>query len=724
MDSLYIGGVDCTNYVKIDTPDMEFQLNTRAMFEMEFLDTSGVLRPDLNDEVIYTKDERGLTASGSASSTVVTASVGLFAADDVGKVMTIPGAGVAGATLRVVIVTFLSSSQVNVEFALNTTVASAAIRVGKCIFAGTINDYDEQPFFADDGIQMRMSCEDYNAKAELVLFNGISVGPTLRDHVDTSLISGLASNYGIRRDPAMATGPSLGIIGVPFQYVMEFWKTLSRMSGWVFYVDQAKVVRWVQVGTILAPMDIDDTLPLAGTLKIGKTYNQYRNSQWVWYGGSSQFTYTESETGDGSTVRWGLTGAPVGGFPSAGYVTVTVSGVTFDLPLSLEGSGATAWTYNPLTNELVVTAALAVGDTWSLTYLNQGPLVVNREDAAGIAAHGLRTNITNVEAITTAADAEAYADDLLRRYSRTPRIITFDTYDDRFAPGQTAAANLPNRGLTGEDFLIDSISSRDDGSGNVDEHIIYSIHAIEGEEFQNLWIEFFRDQAGGSLGGQTGSPAPAPNPAPTSDYPQVVATTQRAYNTANTIYPINLPAHDVGDLLVVFIGHSSHNDLSINAASTTGWTELVNDSTALSLPSGACYYKFAESTGERLTISNATSNKAQATALRIQNARSIEVSAAVKVNPQATTSDPTTLTPVGGSQPYLWLVYMHSASGTNGTITPPTGFANFVRVTSNDASQVSLSLARREETASSKNPGVWSHSNQVSINWVFAIRPI
>jgi hypothetical protein len=723
MDSLYIAGVDCTNYVQIETPDWEFQLNTRATFEMEFLDTSGALRPELNDEVIYTKSERNLTVSISASNIVVTASVGLFAATDEGKVIVIPGAGPAAADLHVKILTFLSSSQVEVEFAAGTTVSGVVARVGERVFLGTINDYEERPFFADSGIHMRITCEDFNAKAELVLFNGISVGPTLRDHVDASLISGLTGGYGVVRDPAMATGPTLGVLGFNFKYVMEIWKELSRISGWVFYVDQVKVVRWVEVGTIVAPISLDETLPLAGTIKITKSYNQYRNSQWVWFGGSAQAEHTETETGDDVTTAWGLEGAPVGGFPSRGYVTVTISGSTFDLPIGLAGASTLEWTYNPTTNQLMRSFPLATGDSWSLTYLNQFPLVANVSDSAEILAHGLRSNITQVDEITTRADAEAYGNDLLRRYARTPRKISFDTYNDQLKPGMTVTVNLPNRGITGEDFLIDSVSSRDDGSGSEDEHIIYTISMIEGEEFQNLWIEFFRDQNGGSLGGATGSPGVPPS-ATTSDFPVVVATTQQAVNTAATNYPINLPAHDIGDLLVVYIGHSSHNDLSINAASSTpGWTELVNGSVALSLPSVAVYYKFATTNAELLTITNATSNTAQWVAWRVVNARSIQVSAAITRNPQGTTTDPANLISAAGIDNYLWVTILQSTSGTNGTITAPTGFGNMTRVTSSSASQTSLCVARREERSASKDPGVWSHTNQVAITYTLAIRP-
>jgi hypothetical protein len=725
MDSLYINGVERTNYVRIGTPDFDFQLNTRAIFSMEFLDTSGLVRPDLDDEVIYTTNERTLTVSIGAGNVVVTASVGTFTADDEGRAIVIPGAGTAGADHHAKILTFMSGSQVEIEIAAVTTVASASARVGDRKFCGMIVDYDEQPFFADDGILMRIDCADYNAAAEEVLINGISSAGagTLRDHVDWSLTSGLDSQYGIVRDPAMAAGPTLGVLGYAFKYIMEVWKDLSLKSGWVFVIDQFKVVRWIEPGTWLAPFDLDSSYPLADTVKINKTYNQYRNSQWVWYGGSGQFEYTDTATGDGSTARWTLTGAPVGGVISRGYITVTISGATYDLPVGREGVDALEWTYNPLTNELVRSSALGSGDSWSLIYLTQGPLVVNRTDPAGITAHRLRTKITQVDSITNAADAEAHADDLLRRYSRTPRVLTFDTYDDRLRPGMTITVNLPNRGISSIDFLIDSMATRDDESGQENDHLIYSVHAIEGEEFFNLWIEFYRDQAGGSLGTTTGSPAPAPTPPGLgTGFPVVTGWLSRVTSSVSN-YTITFPPHNPGDRLMVFIGHSSHNDLSINAAgSSSGWVQVFQDDVALSLPTVALFSKIAVSSNEQLVITNATSNIAHWIALVLTNAAEVEASAEVVLNPQNTNIDPPSLAMSRGFDNHLWMVVMMQTGGVGPTPVPPTGFGNTIQTTFSTGN-TRINLARREEAAASKDPAAWSHGNAVAITFTVGVAP-
>jgi hypothetical protein len=518
-DSLYIDGIDRTNYLKIESPEMEFQLNTRAMFNLEFLDTAGVARPSLGQEVFYTKNERAVTVSGTATSPVIT-SAAQFLPSDEGKVIVIPGAGVAGATLSVFIRAYVSASQVGVEFDLDTTVAGASARIGERKFGGHIVNSQEEPFYADVGIRMQITCADYNASAEQPLINGISSGPNLRDHVDWSLI--VMTTYGTRRDPNMALGANLGVQGFGFIYVMEVWKRLSLATGWVFFIDCANVVRWYAVGDLVAPIDIDGTVPLINTLKISQSYDQYRNDQWVWFGGSQAAEYTETQVGNSIQRRWTLEGAPVGGFlrrntedgvyPSLITIERNPGAVTSNHDIGREGVDVTEWTYNPLTNELVHVGGttLDTDDRWTITYINQFPLVVNRTNPTQVLVHGLRSQITTANDTLDRAAASAYADDLLRRYARTPRIIEFDTYNESFLPGQQVTVNLTSRALGMVQFLVDSVTTRDDGSGQT-EHLIYSIHAIEGEEFQNLWPEFFRDQNGGALGG-SGTPGPAAPP--------------------------------------------------------------------------------------------------------------------------------------------------------------------------------------------------------------------
>src|SRR6266540_3012570 len=368
--SLSINGTDRTGNVRIDTTSFDEQLNGQQSLDFEFLDTSGAIRPDLGQELIIYDNPRTFSASISASSTALTGSG--FSIADIGRMITIPGAGSGGTLHTSKVFGYVNSTHLTLEHAAGTTVASVTTTISDRKFAGRITDYEESPFYADSGILMRMTVADYNEAATIELINVGFVGQTLKAAV-TVCVSILAS-HGVRLDPNMATGPVLPDSEFAFPYIDAVFNRFSELTGWVWYIDNSNTLRWFAPGALSATT-LDSTLPLEGTFKISKSWGDYRNVQWLQIGGSQQRDLPETFTGNGSVRSFQLTAVPVNN-PPAGSVRVTRNpgAVITDYPLGVFG-GPELWTYHDngagarTLDQNVSDPVLGASDTVALTYL-------------------------------------------------------------------------------------------------------------------------------------------------------------------------------------------------------------------------------------------------------------------------------------------------------------------------------------------------------------------
>jgi hypothetical protein len=506
-DSIYINGVDHTTKVKVETLEWEIEANTLSNMDFDFLDTGGIIRPDLSNYVVYTKNERSVTTSTTSGNPVIT-SASLFLPTDHKRTIVIAGAGPGGIPLEAR-ASYISNSQMSLEFAPSVSVVGASARIGDRQFAGHVIDCEEQAFYADSGIDMHLVVANWHQVVSDQVINAPYVGQTLSQivtHVYNSVLSGV----GLRLDPALASGPVIDSVGYAMAYIDEVFNDLSKRTGWIWYVDDCGVIRFYAPGTVAAPHTITSSIILEGTFKKKRTFNEYRNSQWLWIGGSTQRDLTLSFVGNGVQRRFPLDGGISAiATPPSGSIEVTrIPGPDVqNLPVGIFGVDALEWTWDTTTREWVHTGGTVLdsNDAIAIRFGVQYPIAMYDEDSAEVAARGRKVRVDRNDSIFDLGDGDNYITALLRRYGQNPPIkISFDTYTTGFAPGQTATVNLPNRGISSVSFLIDSVSAEVDEIGD----IIYAVTATEGDEFQPFWIEFFKDDVSGGSGSVTYTPAP------------------------------------------------------------------------------------------------------------------------------------------------------------------------------------------------------------------------
>lgn len=134
------------------------------------------------------------------------------------------------------------------------------------------------------------------------------------------------------------------------------------------------------------------------------------------------------------------------------------------------------------------------GGIISVTYRGTFPNITQVDEFTEQASRATLEGGTGIyESFQSAGDVdgEAVATDIgrliLERYGRIPRIFNFETQLAGFGAGQKLEVNWPSLGVNNEDFVIESVTARDEAASVV----FYSVRCISGSDFGN-WQNFWR----------------------------------------------------------------------------------------------------------------------------------------------------------------------------------------------------------------------------------------
>jgi hypothetical protein len=364
---------------------------------------------------------------------------------------------------------------------------------GVRLFGGLIATTDETDWGDYKGNLINFEAADYAHYADRVLVNGITYGPTLRDHVDQ--IIGRLSQYGITRDPAMAPGPNLGAQGWPFKYVSETFDTLAALAEYVWAIDPYGVLKMAPPATTpaTAPLTADNATinQIAGAHDL----TLYVNTIWLQYGGTGTREYTDTWHGDGTTREFIMTN-----HVAIAPTTVTVNSVV--KPVGAYGVDDMEWTFKPRdpvpnyrgglfqrASDPVLTAA----DTLVATYTAEFPGDAHAVDDAGVAEYGEIAIVEQRDDIYDRANAQQWVDARLRERGGDARMFRVVTHAAGYKPGQIVPINVPERALN-TDCLIQVArivydGTKYDGSG----YWRTELEVVEGRQSAETWIRYFKD---------------------------------------------------------------------------------------------------------------------------------------------------------------------------------------------------------------------------------------
>jgi len=269
--------------------------------------------------------------------------------------------------------------------------------------------------------------------------------------------------------------------------------TLSERAGYSWWIGADRILHFCDRTSYTAPWSVDSSDGFVNDLRVERNRENYRNRQYVRAGKDMTDLQTESFKGDGTTRTFTV------GFPVAEISQVTVNGLTKTVGIKGVDEGRD-WYWNR--GDAVITqdhgsAALGNQDILAVSYRGFFDVVVLTTDENAIderktaeGGSGWYEAVDDEPYLSSKDAALQSANARLRRYAKLNKILTFDTWHTGLRPGQILYVNLPERGLTSEEFLIEEVVFSSIGN----DYWRYEIRAVSGESLGG-WTKFFRNMA-------------------------------------------------------------------------------------------------------------------------------------------------------------------------------------------------------------------------------------
>lgn len=188
-------------------------------------------------------------------------------------------------------------------------------------------------------------------------------------------------------------------------------------------------------------------------------------------------------------------------------------------------------------------------------------------------------------------------------------------------------------------------------------------------------------------------------------------TSSVADNVA-TITP-TLPAHQIGDLIMVVVGYRTDGIGQKPNTASAGWLEAYDTANGAGDNGIAIYTKMATSAAEALVVNLPSEKHTAAAAYVIQDA-----SGAIEVAYATSSGDPPSLTPSWGTQKTKWFV-ASSCSTTVGTA--PAGFSDQLQETTQ--ANAKLMTCHRDGAVATLDPAT-TGATGTNIAVTIAVRPM
>lgn len=366
------------------------------------------------------------------------------------------------------------------------------------VFRGVVWTVRESPVVHDRHTLYEVECVGYQALADVVLFNGPLTGGSLESMLNTAVAN--LSPHGIQVDPSQVTGPTLDTMSFNFATITQVLDALAGASGYNVAWD-GDYVRLEDPGTVSAPFALTESNSTICGLEHTQTLANYVNEVWLIFGGSDQRDVVDTFTGDGSTKTFVLHYFPVA---MPGYVSEN----SVSYAVAPYGGTGYRWYYDEATNAMIVDAAAAApsnGHAIAVSFPAQFPGAYLARDAAEYATNGPWTISVNYPDIYEWSHAAYAAGWELDRRKGVVKKVSVKTFTSGLEPGMVVSITATNYGLSATSCLITRVAAKHVLQKKDKESLFeYTIEAIEGNQWQLNWQEYFKSLVGSSGAGTAG----------------------------------------------------------------------------------------------------------------------------------------------------------------------------------------------------------------------------
>lgn len=341
------------------------------------------------------------------------------------------------------------------------------------------------------------------------LYEQASLDSIVRDIVDKDLSGDVISTSGVE------TGPTIEKALFADVTVTEAFNDLAELTGYTWRIDAYRVLHFRARASLTAPIPLDGDTLLAGSVRVRRDREKYRNVQLVKAGTDLTEPRTETLVGDGARKVF-ATAFPLGTVPTieesrggGAWASKTVGILGVEREKAWYWNSGQAQVSQDDAGEVLVAPTdpsdPTTGDRVRVTYRGLFPVKTQYRDLAEIASRqaieggsGIYTSVEDRPQINSAQSALDTATALIDRYGRIGTIVEGRTRAAHFEPGQVATVNLPRHGIVGQEMLIESVSAEHvdvQAPGRDHGEVWYNLRAISGDPFGG-WQEYFRKLLG------------------------------------------------------------------------------------------------------------------------------------------------------------------------------------------------------------------------------------
>ena len=355
-------------------------------------------------------------------------------------------------------------------------------------FGGMLLEPEESATPANDRLIFRCAAAEFSAICDRQLVPRVYTNQTLRDIVLNIVANELAAE-GISTT-GVETGPTIKKAVFNWITVTQAFNELGELTGMVWRIDPNKVLQFRDRASIAAPAPLDTVSVRNGTLRIRPDRQHYRNHQVLRAGAGLTDVRIERFAGD-SERRTFNTAFKVGTVP-----TVKVNTVTKTVGIRQLDTGKD-WYWNKGASEISQDpggTVLTASDDLEVTYQGLFPIIISAALGSEVLARQAieggsgrymrveeRANLETIDAAIAAVQA------ILDRWGTISRVITCQTREVGYAPGQLVPVDFPTHSVD-DDYLIEAVTTEMPTGLN---EIWYTVRAISGDPFGG-WQEYFR----------------------------------------------------------------------------------------------------------------------------------------------------------------------------------------------------------------------------------------
>jgi hypothetical protein len=456
---IMLGGVDVTGYRHADSSlTWDDQLNGRGTLSVTFFDTVGGFRPVDGRELLVVTDD---------TSDIRTA----YPDGPWSTVLTADGAQMMSGPER--------------------------------LFGGLLVEPSEREEPGSNTLFFECSAVEFSAICDRRIVTRIYEQQTL-DAIILDIVARDLEGEGIATDGVEA-GPLIEKAVFPDVTVTDAFNELAELTGYSWRIDSNKVLQFRSRATSFATLLLDGDTLLAGSVRVNRDRQRYRNTQIVRAGTDLTDPRTETLIGDGLR-RVFATAFPLGGVPTVEVCRVDDMFVEQSVGILGVEEGKD-WYWNlgqaQISQDDAGTILAAppggdptTGDQVRVTYRGLFPVKIFYDDRGEIAARkaveggsGVYVNVEDRPQLNSAQSALDTAIALIGRYGQIGTVVEGRTRAAIFAPGQVATVNLPRHGIVNEEMLIESVGAEVVPSDPPE--VWYSVRAMSGDPWGG-WQEYFR----------------------------------------------------------------------------------------------------------------------------------------------------------------------------------------------------------------------------------------